>query len=307
MGRGGSVRSTARGSVLGMTDELVIDLHAHSYASDGTDSPAELVHNAHRAGIDVVAITDHDTTAGWDEAAEAAGVEGVTLVRGAEISTVHEGIKTHLLAYLFDPEDPALIAEFGRVRESRVHRGRRMAERIGQDFPITWEDVLAQAETGATVGRPHIADALVAAGVVRNRDEAFATILAPERGYYGHYYVIPTEVAVRAVARAGGVSVIAHPGASQRGRVLSFDQVNALREAGLAGLEVNHRDHTDAQREELARWAGELGLIATGSSDYHGAGKPNRLGEHTTTPAALRRIVEAATGVGLAGEPLDLG
>ncbi|GAA2243853.1 PHP domain-containing protein [Rarobacter faecitabidus] len=283
----------------GMTNPPRIDLHAHTSASDGTETPTQLILAAVGAGLDVVAITDHDTTSGWDEAAASAGNAGIGLVRGVEASTVYDGIKVHLLGYLFDPANPELVAEFERVRESRLARGEAMTAKLGRDFPITWADVQGQAPAGATAGRPHIADALVAAGVVRSRDEAFAGILSQHGPYYVHHHSIDTVHAIRLLLAAGGVPVIAHPGAAKRGPTLAPRHLAELADAGLRGLEVDHRDHTDEMRSRLRAIAAELGLIATGSSDYHGTGKRNRLGENLTDPAALARIVDEASGVPL--------
>lgn len=274
----------------------VIDLHTHSTASDGTDSPARLVEVAAQAGITTLAITDHDTTAGWAEAAEAAGRVGVGLVRGAEISAIAAtrgwGTGVHLLAYLHDPTHPDLLAETERTRDDRESRARRMVDLLGEDYPITWEDLLAQTQPGTTLGRPHIADALVAAGAVRDRDEAFATILRPGTRYYVGHYAPDAVAAVRAVRAAGGVPVFAHPGADARGRVVPDSTIEELAAAGLAGLEVDHRDHTPDTRRRLRDVAESLGLLVTGSSDFHGAGKQNRIGENTTAPDVLDAIVE---------------
>lgn len=269
-----------------------VDLHTHSRVSDGTDSPAGVVAAAARAGLDVVALTDHDTTRGWAEAEAAAVRHHVALVRGAELSCRAEGTSVHLLAYLHDPDDAALLAEGDLIRRSRVDRARAMVERIAADHALTWDDVLAQTQTGTTVGRPHIADALVAAGLVADRGAAFASILATGSPYYVPYYATALLPAIRMVRAAGGVPVLAHPGAAARGRVVSDETIRDAAKAGLAGLEVDHRDHTPAQHARLAALAAELGLLVTGSSDYHGAGKPNRLGEHTTSPAVLAAVVE---------------
>ncbi|KGM14786.1 metal-dependent phosphoesterase, partial [Actinotalea fermentans ATCC 43279 = JCM 9966 = DSM 3133] len=253
--------------------------------------PADVVAAAARAGLDVVALTDHDTTRGWAEAEAAAVRHGVALVRGAELSCRADHASVHLLAYLHDPDDAALLAEGERIRRSRVERAREMVDRIAADHPLTWDDVLAQTQPGTTVGRPHIADALVAVGLVTDRGAAFASMLATGSPYYVPYYATALLPAVRMVRAAGGVPVLAHPGAAARGRVISDDTIRAAAHAGLAGLEVDHRDHTPAQRERLSALAVELGLLVTGASDYHGAGKPNRLGEHTTSPEVLAAVV----------------
>ncbi len=272
----------------------VIDLHTHSTASDGTDSPARLVEVAARAGITTLAITDHDTTSGWPEAAEAAGRFQIGLVRGAEISAIARttgwGTGVHLLAYLHDPTHPDLLTETERTRDDRTSRARRMVDLLGQDYPITWDDLLAQTKSGTTIGRPHIADALVAAGVVHDRDEAFATMLRPGTRYYVGHYAPDAVAAVRAVRAAGGVPVFAHPGADARGRVVPDSTIEELAAAGLAGLEVDHRDHTPDARRRLRDIAESLDLLVTGSSDFHGAGKRNLIGENTTEPEVLEAI-----------------
>ncbi|WP_246465163.1 PHP domain-containing protein [Ruania alkalisoli] len=272
-----------------------IDLHTHSRVSDGTSAPADLLAEAATAGLDVVALTDHDTTAGWDEAAAAVPETGVGLLRGAEISCTAGGISVHLLSYLHDPGDAPLAAELERSRTSRDGRARAIVDRLTDDFDISWEDVAAQAADGATLGRPHIADALVAAGVVPDRSAAFASILAPSSRYYVRYHAPDAVEAVRMVRAAGGVPVFAHPRASVRGRIVADDVVREMADAGLAGLEVDHRDHTGADRARLRALAGELGLFVTGASDYHGVGKPNRLGEETSSEAVLDAIAAAGS------------
>ena len=269
---------------------VLIDLHTHSTMSDGTEPPAQVMRAAARAGLDVVALTDHDTTDGWEEASEAAARHGVALVRGTEVSCSHRGISVHLLSYLHDPAAPGLLAETDRARDSREYRARRMVERISEDFALEWEDVEAQASTGTTLGRPHIADALVARGHVESRDAAFATILRDRSRYYVAHYAPDAVTAVRLVRQAGGVPVFAHPLASERGRTVGEDVVEAMVDAGLAGLEVDHRDNPVPARKRLRELAAAHGLLVTGSSDYHGSGKLNRLGEFTTDPAALERI-----------------
>lgn len=275
-----------------------IDLHAHSTASDGTLTPAELVRAAAAAGLDVVAITDHDTSAGWAAATEALPA-GLTLVPGAELSCrwygVQPAIPLHLLAYLFDPDDADLSAELERVRVDRERRGRRTVERLRADgVDVDWDEVYAYA-AGGTVGRPHIAQALIRAGLVATTKEAFA----PQ--WLGERYRLPKADidvfhAVRLVRRAGGVPVFAHPRASRRGRTVPDQVIVDLAKIGLAGLEADHEDHTPRERAEVKALAAELGLVVTGSSDFHGTHKTVRLGAYTTTPAAYERIVAEARG-----------
>ncbi|MGZ4730492.1 MAG: PHP domain-containing protein [Acidimicrobiales bacterium] len=275
---------------------MLIDLHTHSFVSDGTDSPAELMRAARDAGLDVVALTDHDTTGGWADAA-AALPDGLTLVPGAEICCALRGVSLHLLAYLFDPEDEALRAEMSRAHDDRVPRAREIVRLLGEaGHPISWQDVEDQIEPGATVGRPHIADALVAAGVASSRDAAFADLLHNRGPFYVRHYAVDPVRAVQLVRGAGGVPVFAHPAASRRGRIVGDEVIAAMAAAGLGGLEVDHRDHPPEQRGRLRGLARDLGLLVTGSSDYHGDGKPNRLGENTTSPEAFAALVEQASG-----------
>ncbi|WP_271404052.1 PHP domain-containing protein [Kocuria palustris] len=274
---------------------MKIDLHTHSSASDGTQLPGEVIRSAAEAGLDVVALTDHDTTAGWEEAAEAAREHEVAFVPGTEVSCqTDDGISVHLLSYLQDPQDRALDEVMQRARRSRRTRAERMVEMIAEDYPISWEQVLDQVVGDATVGRPHLADALVAAGIAQTRSEAFSTVLHPRSGYYvGHYAPDPV-TAVRLVRQAGGVPVMAHPLAGVRGRTVGQEVFDAMIEAGLAGLEIAHRDNPPEARAVLSQMAAEHDLIVTGSSDYHGSGKPNELGENLTSEQSLRRIMAEA-------------
>lgn len=278
-----------------------VDLHTHSSVSDGTQPPCDVIGSAAAAGLDAVALTDHDTTAGWDEAAAAARRHGLRFVPGMEISCSAGGISVHLLAYLHDPAAPGLLTEVERARASRVRRAERMVELLGADVDISWDDVCEQVSDGATVGRPHIADALVARGVVRDRSAAFEDLLSSRGPYYVRHYAPDPVHAVRLVVEAGGVPVMAHPRAQLRGRVVGDDVIEAMADAGLAGLEVYHRDNDEQARAHLLRLAGRLDLLVTGSSDYHGTGKANLLGEFTTDPAVLDEIVARATGTAVGG------
>jgi 3',5'-nucleoside bisphosphate phosphatase len=273
-----------------------IDLHTHSWASDGTQPPAEVVAAAVEAGLDVLALTDHDTTIGWEEAAAAATRVGIALVRGIEISCLHEGVSIHLLGYLQDPAAPGLLAELELSRQGRETRAQRMVELLSRDLKLRWEDVLEHVDAGATIGRPHIADAMVAKGIVVSRNEAFSDYLYTGSPYFAAHYAPDPVRAVRLVAEAGGVSVMAHPFASRRGRVVDDEVIEAMAEAGMAGLEVHHRDHTVEQVRHALGLAASLDLLATGSSDYHGVGKSNLLGENTTSPLVLEAIEAQATG-----------
>jgi predicted metal-dependent phosphoesterase TrpH len=276
-----------------------IDLHSHSTASDGTDSPAELMRAARQAGLDVVAITDHDTTAGWAEARAEAERIGMGLVRGIEISCARRGTSIHLLGYLIDPTHPGLLEELDKTRVSRETRAQRIVERLAQDLPITYDDVLAGVGSGATIGRPHIADALVTLGIVADRDVAFASYLRDGSRYFVSHYAPDVVTAVQLVRAAGGVPVMAHPFAAARGRTVGDEVIEEMAAAGLAGLEVHHRDHSAEAVAHGEALAASLGLFVTGSSDYHGTGKLNRLGERLTPVAVLTSIAAQATGVSL--------
>ncbi len=279
---------------------MLIDLHAHSTASDGTDTPAELMQAAVAAGLDVVAITDHDNTMGWAPALAARPAE-LTVIRGAEFSTLVRNpdrrTSVHLLGYLFDPGHRAIVDEQGRLREERLHRGLAIVQRmVAAGVPITAEQVLTIA-AGAPVGRPHIGRALVDAGVVESVDQAFAMHLSGR----GPFYVpkadtdLPTAIAM--ITAAGGVSVIAHPRARSERRVLTAEYLAELAGLGLGGLEVDHPDHDEQDRVDLRTIAGRLGLLTTGSSDYHGTNKVLRLGQERTDPDVLARMIEATNGI----------
>ncbi len=279
---------------------MLIDLHAHSTASDGTDSPAQLMRSAAAAGLDVVGITDHDTTAGW-EPALAARPEKLTVIRGAEFSTVAHvdgrPVSVHLLGYLFDPAAPPVVAEQARLRTERLHRGMAIVRKmVDAGLPITAEQVLAIAD-GAPIGRPHIGQALVAAGVVVSVDEAFATYLAGNGRFYVRKADTDLPTAVRMITGAGGVSVIAHPRGRGEHRALTRDYLEMLAGQGLGGLEVDHPDHSQANRDELASIARDLNLLTTGSSDYHGTNKVLRLGQEATGGNILAALVARTNGV----------
>jgi 3',5'-nucleoside bisphosphate phosphatase len=277
-----------------------IDLHTHSSVSDGTETPAALLATAAAAELDVVALTDHDTTDGW-AAAAAARPPGLTVVPGMELSCrwLPQGerpISVHLLAYLFDPEHPGLLAERTRLREERLARGERMVRGLATaGYPVRWDAIL-EASEGGVVGRPHVARALVGAGVVGSVDEAFATLLNHRSPYY--VAKIDTHVldGIALVRAAGGVPVFAHGLASKRGRVVGDAAIGAMVDAGLLGLEVDHPDHAPDEREHLRALADRLGLIATGSSDYHGANKTTPIGACLTAPDQLDAVLAAGTG-----------
>lgn len=273
-----------------------IDLHTHSTASDGTDTPAELVANAAAAGLDVVALTDHDTVGGYAEAI-AALPPGLTLVTGAELSCRLDGVGMHMLAYLFDPQEPELSRERELVRDDRTPRAQAMVGKLrALGVDVTWEQVARIAGAGS-VGRPHIATAMVELGVVPTVSDAFtADWLADGGRAYAEKHELDPFDAIRLVKAAGGVTVFAHPAAVKRGECVPESAIAALAAAGLDGIEVDHMDHDAATRDRLRGLAADLGLLTTGSSDYHGSRKTCRLGEYTTDPEIYGEITRRATG-----------
>ena len=284
-----------------------IDLHTHSTASDGTDTPSELVLGAAAAGLDVVALTDHDTTRGHAEAI-AAFPEGVTLVTGAELSCRIDGVSLHLLAYLFDADEPELLRERELVRDDRVPRAQAMVAKLQElGVPIEWAQVARIAGEGS-VGRPHIATALVELGVVPTVSDAFTPqwIADGGRAHITKHELDPF-TAIRLVKAAGGVIVFAHPLAVKRGKTVPEAAIADLAAYGLDGIEVDHMDHDEATRAHLRGLAADLGLLATGSSDYHGSRKTCRLGDYTTDPEIYGEITRRATGAfpvpGTGGRP----
>jgi predicted metal-dependent phosphoesterase TrpH len=281
----------------------VIDIHTHTTCSDGTDTPRELVNKAIVQGLAVLGISDHDTTSGWAEATES--LRGsLKLALGSEISCLtNDGVSVHMLGLLFDPEHEEMQQVLEETRDGRLPRMRKMVEKMrAEGIDISIEDVELAMPQGATMGRPHLADALVAKKIVRTRDEAFVDLLHNEsRFYVSHAAPTPAE-AISLIRRAGGVAVIAHPFASHRGQTLNPEDFSELVAAGLNGIEVDHRDQNPDERSMLRTIAHELDLVITGSSDYHGTGKLNSLAENHThreqwekleSQANARRVVSA--------------
>ncbi|WP_460957443.1 PHP domain-containing protein [Parasphingorhabdus pacifica] len=285
-----------------------IDLHTHTTESDGTDTPSDLVANAISAGIDVIALTDHDTTAGWAEAARAVSDQGnLRVVPGAELSCAcpdgrGRTITVHLLAYLFDPTSTSLVAEQSRLRAERRQRLRSMAERMALDgFPIDADEVMAGLPLDSPGGRPHLARALMRGGVVDTVDEAFARFLGSAGSYYMARTDTPVREAIDMIASAGGVTVLAHPFAAARGPMVTPEVIGELAGAGLTGVEVDHPDHDADTRARLRGLVADLDLVPTGSSDYHGTNKTIRIGQETTHPDSLRELIRRGTGARVIG------
>lgn len=283
------------------------DLHTHSLASDGTDLPAEVVRKAARAGLDVLALTDHDSTSGWEPAAGAALEAGITLVRGIEISTRHRGRSVHLLAYLPDPTHEPLVALLAGIVDGRNERMPGIVKAL-QDhgLQISEDDVRREAGATAASGRPHVADALVRLGAARDRSEAFRTLLDPGMPGYVHRHAPSLTAAIEVVRAAGGAPVLAHPWGRGGRTVLDPEGLAELRRLGLVGIEVDHQDHDPGAREHLRALARDLDLVVTGSSDYHGLGKvDHELGVNSTAPAELERLLDrAATLAAASGRPV---
>lgn len=303
-----------------------IDLHTHSSCSDGTDSPEELVHKAFSADLQAVALCDHDTFAGLTAARAAIRQENkkrpahrqLEFVPAVEISSSWEGITVHMLAYYCAENSSELLEMFTHQRQLRRERIYRMYERISKDYPLDWEDVLAQvnpsiatygqpgqeaatekssdaASVAKPIGRPHLADALVAKGYFPNRTEVFQQILHPSKPYYLHYQAVDPFTVIEKVRGAGGVPVFAHPRAMQRQRrFLGFEVIRKMRDKGLFALEVTHPEQRPEQQALLRGWCAELGMPYTGGSDYHGNGKPNRLGDGYTSAEVYERLKQEA-------------
>ena len=274
-----------------------IDLHTHSNRSDGTDPVDVLMRHAQQAGLDVIALTDHDTADGWVDGRRAAEELGIGFVPGLEISCKLNGISVHLLGYLLDPAYAPLAKDLQVVREGRTDRIPTIVARLNSiGVPLTVEEVLAQATGTPSVGRPHVADALVANGTVANRSEAFDRFLADGRAGHVPHYALEPGHAIDLVCQAGGVPVIAHPWGRSSYKVMTEENLAALvADHGLAGIEVDHQDHSPESREALRAIARNLGIVYTGSSDHHGAGKIDHdLGVNSTEPEQFERLLEIA-------------
>ncbi len=271
------------------------DLHVHSNASDGTDPPAEVMSRAARAGLDVVALTDHDTVAGQAQARRVLP-ESLILVPGMELSSRLDGRSLHLLAYLFDPDDPDLAAQTQRIRDDRVLRAQAMVDRlIDLGVPITWDDVAAIAGS-AVVGRPHIARAMAASGAIASPDQAFTREWIADGGRaYVDRYALEAARAIGLVRAAGGVAVVAHPRAN-RDLLVTDEQIADLAASGLAGIEVFHPDQPESEQASLLGLTRDLGLIATGGSDDHGSLTGHRIGSYIAAPGAYESLIAQATG-----------
>ena len=278
----------------------MIDLHTHTTASDGTDKPFEMLENAKKAGLTVVAMTDHDSIEGWREVRSKRDQipAGLTIVPGAEVSTRTQlGMSVHIVGLLFDAKNAKLAKLLSDTRDDRIPRMEKMIEKLkAAGYQVTMEDVEEVKPIGATLGRPHLADALIKNGIVASRDEAFAELLHNNSQFYvSHWAPSPVE-AIKAIAAAGGVSILAHPFAEKRGAVLTFGEVTELAAAGLNGIERNKRDQDEAAHSKIDQLSSEHNLIKVGSSDYHGSARANQLGEEQTPLDLWENLASKASG-----------
>ncbi len=273
---------------------MLVDLHVHSSVSDGTTTPTRLVFDARSAGLDVIGLTDHDTFDGIAEAAEAGRRVGVQILPGIEISSQRLGRSVHLLGYGCDMRDPDLLAELALIREGRNGRIQGMLDRLAaMGMPLEEAEVRQQAGSAPSIGRPHVADAMVARGYVGDRTEAFELYLADDKPAYVKRYSPDVSVAIALVRKAKGLAVVAHPWGRGMADVLTAETLADLAEEGLEGIEVDHPDHDDEARALLSALGARLGLIRTGSSDHHGEGKRDHpLGANHTRPTAYREILK---------------
>ncbi len=268
-----------------------IDLHTHSTFSDGTNTPTELLWEARQAGVSILGLTDHDTIAGWDEAERAVADAGISLVRGMEISTKYEQKNVHLLAFLFNPQDEQIQTHITTMADNRQSRAQRIVELLSRDYPIDFRQVREAFPYVKTLGRPHIADVLVAKGIFPDRSTAFTQALHASLPYYVSYGAPDTVQAIKWVVNAGGRAVLAHPRANSRGKIVSAQAIADFADAGLYGLEIDHRENTDMGKQELIGLAKALDLARFGASDFHGRGKPNMLGENLTASEVYLQLI----------------
>ncbi|MFE1104193.1 PHP domain-containing protein [Nocardiopsis alba] len=282
-----------------------IDLHSHSSVSDGSDTPAEVMAHAVAAGVDVLALTDHDTVGGIEEAVRSLPPD-LTLVPGMELSCAYQGSSVHLVSYLFDPEAPGLLEELRRIRSDRASRAEEMVRKLQElGVDVTWERVLEIAGAGNsehadanTIGRPHLARAVVEAGAAENVQDAFDRWIGSGGPAYASRYALDPVRAVRMVREAGGVCSLAHPGRAEGAMngAVPVELVERMVAAGLGGIEADHPSH---RRSQAAFWRGvasDLGVVVTGSSDDHGTLSGRRLGCRTTAPEAFEELIAPATG-----------
>jgi 3',5'-nucleoside bisphosphate phosphatase len=269
-----------------------IDLHVHTNHSDGTFTPRQTLTHAAGVGLDAIAVTDHDTTSALAEAASVGREVGVDVVPGIELSTVYGSEGVHVLCYFMDPTDPELVAELQRLRDDRLRRGDMMVEKlVALGYPVTFARV-RQIAGDAPIIRPHIAQAMVEAGIVPTVKDAFTEAFIGSDGlaYVEKHALHPLD-ALRLVHAAGGVCVLAHPGTFRETKPVPSTLIEELAGAGLDGIEAGHPEHTEEVEARYVAMADTLGLLSTGSSDCHGTRyDPVRMGMRTTRPEQFDRL-----------------
>lgn len=279
-----------------MTVLARIDPHAHTSCSDGTVPPEQIIAAAAKADLDLVGITDHDTVSGWNRAISQVGnylnSRGIPvgLIPGVEISSQARGATVHVLGYLLNPADESFKKHCVLQQEIRLVRAKEIVDILAKDYPISWELVSSIAPAGVPVGRPHIADALVNIKVVPDRSAAFSQILHPRSPYYRKYHAPNSSAVVEMILQAGGVPVLAHPYAGKRQKHVEVDVIGEMVDAGLVALEAYHPEHTQLEVRQVEQVAKQFQILLTGASDWHGAGKPNKLGECVTSPEVWQEI-----------------
>jgi 3',5'-nucleoside bisphosphate phosphatase len=280
----------------------MFDLHTHTTHSDGTTTAWHNAHLAAAAGLQGLALTDHDTTAGWAEQAAACDAHGLSFVPGVELSTELAGRSVHILGYWVDPDHPAFAAECARLRDERGSRARLMLERLGALGIGIDEELVRRHAGGAPIGRPHLAAAMIEVGAVPDLRTAFDEYLGDGGPVYVPKRAVPPEEGVRLVRAAGGAAVLAHPGLDGP---IDLALLDRLAGTGLAGVEADHAGHAPEVRVYWREVARERELLVTGASDFHGDNKDVRIGA-SCTPApvveALRALAATAT-VDAAGGP----
>jgi predicted metal-dependent phosphoesterase TrpH len=272
------------------------DLHTHSDRSDGTLSPDDVVALAGRRDLAGIALTDHDTFEGLDEAAAAAEELGLDFVPGIEFSAEYDGASLHILGYWVDPHDEAVNAELDRLSATRYRRGELIVEKLRElGFEIDFERV-RQIAGGQTIARPHVAQAMVEAGIVATEQEAFDRYISDDGLAYVPKHALEPLEALRLIRRAGGGCVLAHPGMWKGNGSVPDELIERMAEAGMVGLEVWHPDHDEEMRSRYAALAERLGLVATSASDCHGERYGYRMGTERTDAETVRELRRRVDG-----------
>ena len=272
------------------------DLHSHSNRSDGTLAPNEVVKLAAERGLEGIAVTDHDTFAGLDEAGAAATETGIAFVPGIEFSAEYEGASLHILGYWVDPSNEPIREELKRLTDTRFRRGEMMVEKLQElGYDISFERVRRIAG-GDTIARPHVATAMVEAGIVQTEKDAFDRFISDDGIAYVPKHALAPREALDLIRAAGGACVLAHPGMWKGQGSVPDELIEEMAAGGMAGVEVDHPDHDDEQRARYRGVAERLGLVATGASDCHGERYGFRLGCETTDAERVDELRRRAGG-----------